>query len=257
MKLPIQKFLPVRGRSEPGNSRRFVLTGLPRSGTTYLMSLLNGHPDIYCMGEQYNPYAVIAERHDDSHLSVLNRDKDPVGFMEAFFASRNAQRVALAGFKFMIGHNIEVLRKLEADPDITLIYVWRDNRLAQISSLIKALQSKNWAQGRPNNHLEKKIQSTPRQISQRWHEFATFDHLFSMWLETRPNPKITLEYRELFQPGFAENICEFLNLEHHPKMKSRLVKQGHNTILDRFEEPKHIRYYFTQIGKAHWLDEEL
>ena len=30
--------------------------GLPRSGTTYLMSLLNAHPDVICAGEHFNPH---------------------------------------------------------------------------------------------------------------------------------------------------------------------------------------------------------
>ncbi|MGX0901644.1 LPS sulfotransferase NodH [Roseovarius sp. MBR-79] len=34
--------------------RRFLIIGLPRSGTTYLMMLLNAHPAIHRSGEQFN-----------------------------------------------------------------------------------------------------------------------------------------------------------------------------------------------------------
>lgn len=237
---------------------RFLILGLPRSGSTYLMTLLNAHGEVFCSGEQYNPYAVvgIAER-DDNHETVLGRDKAPLDFMESFFENAAEKGVAWAGFKYMIGHNVEVLNALAEDPDLAFIYVWRENRLAQASSLIKAVQSQNWAQTEADDHVARKVHATPRQISQRWHEYATYDALFGQWLAGRPNRKITLEYRELFAPGFEERICGFLGLRADPRMKSPLVKQSPNKILDRFAKPGPIQYYFRQIGYGRWLDEEL
>lgn len=238
--------------------KRFVILGLPRSGSTYLMTLLDAHRDVICAGEQFNPFSVIYEGEgDDSHDAVLGRDKDPVGHMNAFFETAEQRGVACGGFKYMIGHNINILKKLAADPDVTIIYIWRENKLAQVSSLIKAFQNKKWAQTKADDHLSRKIVATPRQISHRWHEYATFDHLIAMWLETLPNPKITYEYREMFQPGFEEGLCDFLGVRHQRRMKSGLVKQSNNSILDRFEDPRPIRYYFTQVGLAHWLEDEL
>lgn len=238
--------------------KRFVILGLPRSGSTYLMSLLDAHRDVVCAGEQFNPFSVIGEGHpDDSHEAVLSRDMDPVGHMNAFFEQAEQRGMACGGFKYMIGHNIKILDALAADPDVTIINIWRENKLAQISSLIKAFQNKKWAQKKVDDHITRKIVATPRQISHRWHEYATFDQLIAMWLEKLPNPKVTYEYREMFQPGFEEGLCDFLGIAHQKRMKSHLVKQGSNSILDRFEDPKPIRYYFTQIGKAHWLEDEL
>lgn len=239
--------------------KRFVILGLPRSGTTYLMTLLGAHRDVLCAGEQFNPYTVIgvAGDKDDSHEAVLGRDKDPVGHMQAFFARAQAKGVACGGFKFMIGHNINVLHELARDPDLTIIYVWRENKLAQVSSLIKAANSKTWAQTKVDAHVERKIRATPRQVSHRWHEYATFDHLISMWLEKLPNPKVTFEYREMFDDWFEETVCGFLDIPYRKSMKSPLVKQGTNTIEQRFEDPKPIRYYFNQVGLGHWLEDEL
>ncbi|MGO4909637.1 sulfotransferase [Pseudorhodobacter sp. W20_MBD10_FR17] len=237
--------------------KRFVILGLPRSGTTYLMSLLNAHPDVICAGEQFNPYAVIDTKEDDSHAAVLGRDKDPVGHMNRFFETAAAKGAASGGFKFMIGHNLQVLQHLAADPDLSIIYVWRENKLAQVSSLIKAFQSKKWAQTKADAHIQRKIVATPRQISHRWHEYATFDHLIALWLAGLPNPKATYEYCDLFQSGFEAAICDFLGVKHRRGMKSRLVKQGCNAIEDRFEDPRPIRYYFNQVGLGRWLETEI
>ncbi len=239
--------------------KRFVILGLPRSGTTYLMTLLGAHRNVICAGEQFNPYAVIGagKERDDSHKAVLARDKDPLEHMHRFFEYAKIKRVDCGGFKFMIGHNINVLQELSRDRDLSIIYVWRENKLAQVSSLIKAAKSKNWAQTMTDAHIENKIHATPRQISHRWHEYATFDHLVSQWLTTLPNPKVTYEYRELFQPGFEQKLCDFLGISYDKKMKSPLVKQSSNTIEERFEEPAPIRYYFHQLGLGHWLEDEL
>lgn len=238
--------------------KRFVILGLPRSGSTYLMTLLNAHRQVICSGEQFNPYGVVdVDDKDDSHEAVLGRDKDPVGHMRAFFESAEKRGVACAGFKYMIGHNLQILQELARSPEISILYIWRENRLAQTSSLIKAAQSKNWAQTRRDGHIESKIHASPRDISRYWHEYATYDHLISMWLEGLSNPKITYEYRDLFQPEFKRDVCAFLGVPHQRGMKSPLVKQGSNAIIDRFSMPKPVQYYFTQIGLARWLEDEL
>ncbi|MFZ7094104.1 sulfotransferase [Primorskyibacter sp. 2E233] len=240
--------------------RRFVILGLPRSGSTYLMTLLNSHPRIFCSGEQFNPYAVVGiggERDDSFEAVVAGRDADPAGFLERFFTRDVPRDVDMAGFKFMLGHNVAGFQALTEQPDIKLIYVWRENRLAQVASLIKASRSKRWAQTRRDSHVEAKITASPRQISHRWHENAMMDHLFATWLEQQPHDHISLEYRELFAPGFETRICDFLGVAPSAKMKSELVKQGANTIEDRFEDPRAIRYYFKSIGHERWLEDEL
>lgn len=238
--------------------KRFIILGLPRSGSTYLMSLLNAHSKILCSGEEFNPYAVVGvAAKDDSHQSVICRDTDPLGFFTGFFDEAQRQSFDCAGFKFMIGHNIEVLQEIADDPDVMILYVWRENRLAQASSWIKALTTRNWAQTSPDAQIGEKVHATPRQISQHWHEFASYDYLISHWLNSLKNKHITLEYKELFHPDFSVRICGFLGVAPDVGMKSALVKQNTNMISDRFEDPKPIRYYFTTIGKARWLGAEL
>ncbi|SES39225.1 LPS sulfotransferase NodH [Tranquillimonas rosea] len=238
--------------------RRFVIIGLPRSGTTYLMTLLNAHRDILCSGEQFNPHAIVGVHGKDTNPNaVWGRDKGPVWFMRRFFETHEDEGHARVGFKFMIGHNIRVLKALAEDEDLALIYVHRENKLAQVSSLIKAAGSRNWAQVKPDSRVDEKIKAGPRQISHRWHEYETFDHLFSSWFEGLPHHKLALEYRDMFADGFEERICDFLGVRHDRKMKSPLVKQGSNTILDRFEDPAAIERYFRSLGLGRWLDDEI
>jgi LPS sulfotransferase NodH len=238
--------------------KRFVVIGLPRSGTTYLMTLLNAHSKVFCNGEQYNPYGVVnVDDRDNSYPTFINRDSHPLAFFHDFFETAATRPLDWAGFKFMVGHNIEVLKHLETDPDITLLYVWRENKLAQVSSMIKALETNTWAQTRTDANVTKKIDVTARQLSHRIHEYATYDHLMDQWMQSRPNPRLSLEYCDLFAPGFNKQLCDFMGLAPERRMKSPLVKQGQNNIRARFQTPGPIVYYFNQIGKAHWLDAEI
>lgn len=244
--------------SGPSEQRRFLIIGLPRSGTTYLMTLLNAHPDILCAGEQFNPYMILdAEAERTDYVTLLQRDRAPRYFSEAFFETHADQPYTCVGYKYMLGHNIRVITALPDWQDLTLIYVHRRNKLAQVSSLIKADTTQRWAQEHKSGHINRKIEVGPLRISQYWHELDTWDFLFGQWFDQLANPKLKLEYCELFQDGFNARICDFLQVPQDPDMKSTLVKQGVNTILDRFSDPGPIREYFTEIGRDNWLGREI
>lgn len=243
-----------------GPMRRFVILGLPRSGSTYLMTLLNTHRDISCTGEQFNPWRVVGlgdKDSDDSHETVVARDADPRAFLNGIFDQADASGAAVGGFKFMLGHNIAALKALAEDPELHIIHVWRENRLAQVASLFKALETKNWAQTQKSDHINRTVEARPRAISQRWHEFATTDFLADAFLKTLSQPVLTLEYKELFADDIGPRLCQFLQVDPAQAMQSPLVKQGSNKVSERFTNPGPIVYYFTQVGRADWLGEEL
>lgn len=238
--------------------RRFIIVGLPRSGTTYLMSLLNSHKSVICAGELFNPYSVIETGPPDFDLNrVFERDWGPRYFMKQFFDRHEAEPWERIGFKLMLGHNIRVMSFLPEMPDVPIIYVHRHNRLAQVASYLKAVQTKKWAQTRKSIDMRRKIVASPQMISHQWHEYATMDFLFENWLKTLPQRSMTVEYCDMFKPGFNESLCAFLQIAHDPKMKSPLVKQGANRVLDRFEAPDPIEAYMRCVGRPGWLENEL
>lgn len=224
------------------------------------MTLLNAHKDVHCSGEQFNPYAIVGVNESNDNVpDVHTRDSGPMAFLHNFYkeAATSHPDAKWTGFKYMVGHNVRVLKHLGKQQDIRIIYVWRRNKLAQISSLIKANESKRWAQIKTDAYVEQKVSANPRKVSQHWHEFATYDTLMPHYLRTLPNKRMSLEYCDMFQPGFEERICDFLDIAYDPGMKSPLVKQGSNRILDRFEKPEPIESYFKRLGLEHWLEDEI
>jgi LPS sulfotransferase NodH len=240
--------------------QRFVIMGLPRSGSTYLMTLLGSHPQIFCTGEQFNPWAVVGTQgdRDDTYESVvLGRDARPEAFLQDFYDTPRPRGTLWSGFKFMLGHNLRAFNWLAGQGDLALIYVWRANRLAQAASYLKAVDSKRWAQNHADDHIARKIQAPARYLAQLGHEAAMTDMLFQHWFKDQPRRKFSVEYSDMFTPGFPARICDFLGVDADQPMKSPLVKQGANTILDRFEDPQPIRNYFTRTGHSQWLENEL
>lgn len=235
-----------------------MIVGLPRSGTTYLMTLLNSHRSILCAGELFNPHAVIGTGEPDYDAEqIFNRDRAPRQFMHRFFERHEAEPWDRIGFKMMLGHSLRMLTYLPELVDVPIIYVHRENRLAQVASLLKAVQTKKWAQTTRSREMKEKIHASPQQISQQWHEYATVDFLFSKWFQTLPQQKMTVEYCEMFRPDFNGRVCDFLNVEHDPKMKSPLVKQGANRVIDRFKDAGYIEAYMRYLGRGAWLEDEL
>ncbi|MFN7224331.1 MAG: Stf0 family sulfotransferase [Paracoccaceae bacterium] len=244
--------------TEQVSGRRFIIIGLPRSGTTYLMTLLNSHKKILCAGELFNPYSVIETGPADFDPVVIsNRDLAPRQFLQQFFERHERESWDRIGFKMMLGHSLRVLTHLPDVPDVPIIYVYRENRLAQVASLLKAVQTKTWAQTARSREMKVKIVASPQQISQQWHEYATMDFLFSQWFKSLAHRKMTVEYRDLFKPDFNGRVCDFLQVSHDPKMKSSLVKQGANRVIDRFKDAGHIEAYMRYIGRGSWLEDEL
>ena len=253
--------------------QEFVILGLPRSGTTYLTTLLNGHPDIMCYGEVFNPYAVIRHKPDARDTEVFERDARPLATVDAVFDAARDKGVMAGGFKFMLGHNIAVLQHLAERDGLRIIHLRRQNRLAQASSMIKAAQTRAWADREAPAHLgglrrqawhllrwlkghvavalgrrkrQRSVQEAPdlddqgrltvgpRRISHLWHQNATLDYLAAQWLGGRGQPVLRIDYAEMFEPGFNDRICAFLGVAPSDEMRSRLRKQGENRVIDRF-----------------------
>lgn len=240
------------------SGRRFIIVGLPRSGTTYLMTLLNSHKNVICAGELFNPYSIVEHEEPDlDGVRVVERDRAPRYFMKDFFERHETGKWDRVGFKFMLGHNIRIMTFLQDMPDVPILYVHRANRLAQAASYLKAVQTMNWAQTHRSKDMKQKITASPFRISHLWHEYATMDFLFANWLKTLPNRSKTVEYCEMFTPGFNQSVCEFLGIPYDRSMKSPLLKQGLNRVVERFENPEPIEKYMRTIGWDSWLENEL
>ena len=238
-------------------STRFLIIGLPRSGTTYMATLLDSHPEIHCAGELFNPFAIIGLGWKDADAKkLLARDAAPADFLKRFF-SKPARGAGAIGAKFMIGHHPEIMTMIEEDPGIRIVYVHRYNKLAQSASWFKALRSRQWAMEDAQAVDRSLLPAWPRDVARQVREMETSDRLVGGWLRSLRNPVCDVEYRSLFTEDFRQRICAFLDVSTTVDLVSGLIKQGEDNILDRFEHREQIEKYFREIGRSDWLLPEI
>lgn len=240
--------------------RRFVLVAMPRTGSTVLVDLLNSHDDIFCDNELYNPYQICRYRYDDPDIEgVKYRNANPLRFWDEFFYSDFAKKHQVIGFNFMLGHNYHILDTILKNRSLNLIYLTRENKLAQYSSYKIAFDTQSWGIT-DEKELNQKDKHTVRFdlcLFDHWlQETMTYEYMFESILDTRRRDAMIIEYKQLFQKEFHKNMCEYLGVKVKP-LRFELFKQNENRIIDRFENKNDVREYLELIGQQHWERTEL
>ncbi|PRY24947.1 LPS sulfotransferase NodH [Aliiruegeria haliotis] len=239
----------------------FVILGLPRSGTTYLQTLLNSDPRIQCRGESFDPWQIDDDGQKINDFDrLVARDANPAAFFDERLSLRKwgtKDALEAVGIKVLFQHNPRLLSDiLPSRPDLKLIFVHRANKLAQFASMRHTEITGEWTRtgaGQPAPKLKAHV----HWLTSQCNELANKDFLLGHWLQTLPNQLLTVEYRDMFAPGFDRRVLEHLGLPPGAGLSSPLRKQGNNTVVERYENADEIADYLTRVGKANWLGPEL
>ncbi|WP_370206595.1 sulfotransferase [Pararhodobacter marinus] len=239
----------------------FLIIGQPRSGTTYLQTLINAHPDAHCRGELFDPWQIDDDGEKTQGLdAVIARDADPAGFLDARLkAPRGLLRrgARCIGAKVLFQHHPALFARYIPDrPGLRLIHVRRENKLAQFASMQQVAKTGQWT-APAGGGAAPKIDAAPFWAASECNRMENEDFLLDAWLATLPNPVLRVTYRGLFARDFETRLQDFLGLKVSGPLTSSLKKQGQNTILDRFASPGPIERYFRETGRADWLGPEL
>lgn len=156
--------------SKTKSGQSFVIFGPARSGSTLLVSLLNGHPDIHSLNEPL---------HDPTF--------SPIGLMERKFAMMDTP---YRGFKLLDEHLTELLtpaqikrvREWLIAKDMKIIHLQRENFLRQaLSTFYAQARGGAWHSDRQNADKKVKMTVDPNaliawmdQIDDRWAWRAEF-----------------------------------------------------------------------------------
>lgn len=244
---------------------KFVLIGQPRSGTTFLISLLAHTTNAYCENELFNPYRISfydASKDKSDSKDILERESSPVQFIENFFDENLDKKHSVVGFNFMLGHNVEALNYILSKDDIKIIYLRRDNKVAQYASWKKALESKAWAtrsEQEAKQQRKNKIQFSVEDYNEHQNPISFLDHAFTSSLDKLdPQRVFKIEYRELFDKGKQDQLLKFINAKQIVRLQSDPIKkQGNNAIADRFENNTFLKTYLTALKQERWMGTEL
>lgn len=238
----------------------FLIVGQPRSGTTYLQTLLNTHPQVHCRGEVFDPWQIDDNGQKTQGIdAVIARDANPCDFLDRMLSGDGMPPcggLRMLGVKLLFQHHPAILARFIPDrPSLPLIHVRRENKLAQFASLQQVEKSGRWTS--TTKAPAPTFAPAPFWAASECNRLQNEDFLLASWLDRLPNPVLTLTYHRMFAPDFSATVQGFLGVDPHAGLSSPLVKQGQNRILDRFSNPQQIAQYFRGVGLGHWLDAEL
>ena len=112
-------------------SERMVIFSAPRTGSNWLCTILDSHPEILCHHEIFNPEAIhysLAFRGGQLDLgTVKERDRRPKEVLRRVWQETFGYRVV--GFKLCRGQNPTIFENVLADPGVKAILILRRNRL--------------------------------------------------------------------------------------------------------------------------------
>jgi len=213
----------------------------------------------------FNPNGIVRANSKNTSLtdeSLLYRESNPLSFINKFFNSDFSKRFHAIGFNLMLGHCVEVLDQIINDIEIKIIYVYRENKLAQYASLVKSLETQRWAtfnEEVAEKDKKHKVVFNPRKYLLKVRELETSDYLFRFFVLPKIKDRgVTVKYIDIPKLETAKKLCDFLGVE-HTELSSVLKKQGNNIIVDRFENlnDPFVSNFINKVIPGEWLKEEL
>ena len=201
---------------EPVTPVRFVVLAAPRTGSNWLCSMLNSHPDVLCHHEIFNPAGIhyaLDHRGDIDIGTVDERDQSPTQCLARLWRYTFGKRIV--GFKINRGQNSTVFRSVLDDHEIRKLVVVRRNRIKTfVSELIaeKTGQWESYGSGGPGlepTRVEVKLESLLGHIALNEKYYAD---IYGS-LETSGQRFLQVAYEDMAQDEEMARVLTFLGAE--------------------------------------------
>lgn len=132
--------------AEPRASVRFVVLAAPRTGSNWLCTLLDSHPEVLCHHEIFNPaglhYSLRLRDGGFDLGTVAERDRSPEVVLKRVWQRSLGRRAV--GFKLNRDQDERVFRRVLADPGVRTILLRRRNRIRTYVSERIAERTGQW-----------------------------------------------------------------------------------------------------------------
>ncbi len=228
----------------------FVTFFMARSGSKYLRSLLNQHPDIHDFGEVFHD----REKSFGDEHAVLNKFADIVLSSEP-----------LSGFQFRYPRHVkefpEIFNLIERNKTIKMILLRRRNKLKgaisqQNSEKLKAVTGKAHLFKNSSESMGCLNLDVPRAIKEALHR-EELDEYYKAWAGQH------FETIEIFYEDLCKNpelevnrICKFLGCSpFKPGLlkESELVKVTSDNIADAINNYEELTNSLEEVNKLEWV----
>lgn len=195
---------------------RFVILNAPRTGSNYLCTVLNSHPEILCHHEIFNPHVVGVARHLQLSGFVLGtmdeRERDPEEFLQRVW--RHPMGRQCIGFKLCWRQHPAALRAVLSDTGVRKIVLKRRNQIKSFVSLELARQTGEWVVyddapppgPRPRIRIDLASMRETIDFNRRYYEEI------ETTLAATGQGHLELFYEQLFSPDSLSSALRFLGV---------------------------------------------
>jgi hypothetical protein len=201
---------------------RFVVLNAPRTGSNFLCTVLNSHPDILCHHEIFNPHVIGVARHLQGTAfclgSMAERQADPVDFLQRVWQAPDGRKAV--GFKLCLWQHEAAYHAVLPDPSIRKIVLKRRNRVKTFVSLLLARQTGEWVvyddtgapAPRPPIHVDRDALLENIALHERY--YAETEGI----LRRTGQVPLVLWYEDLFAPEALDGAMALLGLPGRPAL---------------------------------------
>lgn len=225
----------MKVREDSAPPTRFVVFAAPRTGSNWLCTLLDSHPEILCHHEIFNPGGIhYALSHRDGSLDfggVEARDREPLEVLAEVW--RQAAGHPVVGFKHGLGQDRRVFAALFADRGVRKIVIRRAHRLRTYVSERIAQATGEW-ESYPGMEL-----SRPRPVTVDAADLAAHaarNGAFYRWigdeLAATGQEALDVLYERLADEAEHRRIQRFLGFSAFAPLRGATRKQNPGALCD-------------------------
>lgn len=233
--------------------KKFIILGGPRTGSSYLSSLLRSHSQMVSYHELFHDSDVITgyRKYDQSKNLNLKktRNNDPKSFLDQFVFKGYSDQIKMVGFKILHSQAKDNLKLvwdyLKQCPDLKIIFIWRKNILKSLVSLKISYLTDKWiitdpSQSTDNLWVRLNYKSCRMYFQMIDSAVAEYTKLFNK------NKKLTVHYEDLVDNLDSEliKIQKFLDVKPET-LGSRLKKQNNRKLSEVLLNYSELKRDFT------------
>jgi LPS sulfotransferase NodH len=236
-----------------------AIISAPRSGSNYLCDLLNSHSRVSCYGELFHPDEVpvyFKKFFSRRRIFTLNdREADPSKFFNDVMKMtiKKSPKLRMVGSKLLLNdYQLNAGLEVVSSTCSKIILLSRENKLAWYSSLKIATETGVWVSDKVVMAKQKKIIFDAAEYQQYLTNQARLLSKVNDGLRRHQIEPYVLTYENLTQPKAFNDVLSYLNLPVEA-LKTKLLKQNTNSIIDRFDNPELVYQYAKQNHLLDWL----
>jgi hypothetical protein len=252
----------------------FVIIFLSRTGSNFLASKLDSHPDILCHHEVFNwncPHRSLSAKEGTIILDLgkaKDRDYNPWQFISMVYGTPGRlpdgrlNRVKSIGFKMSPAQGLLVVLSLMLNRSVKKVVLHRENLLKAYVSRLFAMKTKTYIdlKKRSDNKFSEKDDSKVYVNPSEYIKYARNRTLFHrstlLLLKLSFQKAFEIEFKEITDNSKIRDLIRFLGVsKDFADLHAQTQRQAWRTLAERIENIEELRLLFKNSRHGDYLEE--